>query len=218
MDTIHILLLIFLTILCGALFVMKKRKIGLIMLILIIFSSTVFIGLSSKEKHHAVFAIGASEQNSFSIPIKHKRVDVSGKTYSFQTSENLDELYTIIKIENPNLVMDSEVITIFQDNQIYELKLIETNKKKHTFELNAQYIIYELNDNQSINIPFPEQIMVGDIRVKNNFKIKSGFNELKDYYQNFTNVTIKDQKILFNLEQPIELAYQDGQISISINE
>lgn len=218
MDTIHILLLIFLTILCGALFVMKKRKIGLIMLILIIFGSTAFIGLSSKEKHHAVFAIGASEQNSFSIPIKHKRVDVSGKTYSFQTSENLDELYTIIKIENPNLVMDSEVITIFQDNQIYELKLIETNKKKHTFELNAQYIIYELNDNQSINIPFPEQIMVGDIRVKNNFKIKSGFNELKDYYQNFTNVTIKDQKILFNLEQPIELAYQDGQISISINE
>lgn len=217
MDTSLILLLIFLAIICGTLIVMKKRKIGLIMLLLVILGSTIFIGLISNEKHQTVFAIGASEQNSFSIPIKHKRVNVSGKTYSFHTKDDLDDLYTLIKNENSNVIMEKESITIFHDNQIYNVRLIENNKNKHTFELNAQYIIYEINDNQSINIPFPEQIVTDDIRVKSNFEVKSSFNELKDYYQNFTNVTIEDQKILLKLEQDIELAYLDGQISISID-
>lgn len=201
------------------LFSTKKKKafwevLGAFALIIVIAIALLF---NKKENLIWVNKPYDSKQ-SITLEIKHKKVLVTGTTYKFQVKKSIEELFSIVKNQYSNASLKDGQISIFKGNHYYKIKLLENKGKKNMYELYADYIVLRDSSlDKFYDIPFPSDV-VDDMRIdKVQFSVDCDFNYLKDYYKEFTNVTIEDSKITIDDYKKLILNYNNGQVAVEIN-
>ena len=113
------------------------------------------------------------------------------------------------------------MITFFFDEQFNQMVITKDNeicvisiegdagflwRKDYIYYLSYNFVSMDLNvsstKSEYLDIPFPETMLISNRNfVEGNMKIKCDFEQLKQYYENFTNVEIGNNTIEIMLEK-----------------
>lgn len=228
MERIIGILVVFLSlILVGIIVFLKmKNKIGLLplvfsvfgLIIVFIFSYNLFFYFNDTEVSIKLSSTEGSE--SFILHEKNHKIRYEYTYSQFSSTSTLDEIKESIIDTYPLDVVsiDNKEVKIIHNNQVIKLKEIKSEQflwqKRHVYTLASQYIPIEIQKNKIVYLPFPKEYLDTDSGYHVSMNIKCDIEELKKYYEDFTNVEFINDTIVLTLEEPIILSIENGKIII----
>lgn len=195
----------------------KKRNFLLTLVALVLLIGSTLCLLFTRSENLIWVNNAYSDSQQFSLNIKHTRVFATGASYKFQTTETMDDLLSTIKAQYSIASVQDNKIKIYKDNHYYFVKLVESNSKNNIYELEADFIIIsDSKNNKFYHIPFPIHVVDNEQIEGTEFPVHCDFDYLKNYYKDFTNVNIEDNKITIEGRSKFTLIYNEGHVVLEI--
>ena len=155
-------------------------------------------------------------EDSISFKIRHTEVYNGGNFKRFVSHTSFDKLKDIIKKQHKNSVVLDGVIYVIKNDTIYSISEVKEVKrlgvKCHEYIVNVNYWI--IKDNyRSHYVDFPREI----ISNVDDMTTSATFEEIAKIYENFTNATISDDKIVLNKDdEKITISLEGNVVVIKI--
>ena len=160
--------------------------------------------------------------NYFTLEFENHKLHYEHTYIQFASSLNLIEIQEVINKTYPKdkLVSDQKGIKITKDNHVIMLEQVDTEsflwQSRNIYELQAECICLEESENHYISIPFPNKVLSHVGAYEKEMKVNCTIEELKEFYQDFTNVNFEDNTIILEEEKRIKLTIQGNILKISI--
>ena len=195
---------------------MRKKKAGIIS-ISIILAAALIIGYTYfHKKSSKVWVDGVSQHEKFKININNEEIVTNGYIYSFRSKLTKEELLAEISKNYPNYKEEDGSIIVFDNNEYFIIDVLAQGITS-SYKVYGDYIkFYDEENDVSFNIPFPEESVWYKQYVKRKFSTTYSFEELKEYYAPFTNVTIKSNTITIDGDVKVTLTYNDEKRKVHI--
>lgn len=144
----------------------------------------------------------------------------------FVSDLNLDELLQEVKKEGWDITYkpEEELIRIIWNNGAVHIVQEEKRKSvwgtRYHYHMRTEMISMEvggIQDNPYVAIPFYSEFVDVEGMYETNMKLNCSMEDLKEYYQYFTNAVISEEKIILTLEEhEVEMIVKDGYITILV--
>lgn len=144
----------------------------------------------------------------------------------FVSDLNLDELLQEVKKEGWDITYkpEEELIRIIWNNGAVHIVQEEKRKSvwgtRYHYHMRTEMISMEvggIQDNPYVAIPFYSEFVDVEGMYETNMKLNCSMEDLKEYYQYFTNAVISEDRIILTLEEyEVEMIVKDGYITILV--
>ena len=155
-------------------------------------------------------------EDSISFKIRHTEVYNGHNFKRFVSHTSFDKLKDIIQKQHKNSVVLDGVIYVIKNDTIYSISEVKEVRrlgvKCHEYIVNVNYWI--IKDNyRSHYVDFPREI----ISNVDDMTTSATFEEISKIYENFTNATISDDKIVLNKDdEKITISLEGNVVVIKI--
>ena len=157
----------------------------------------------------------------FILKEKNRRLGYEYWYTEFSTNSSLDELEVLIKETYPDDIVeiDNNEIKIVHNNIVVRLEKVSEDRflwqNRNVYTLESEFISVDIVEGEFVFIPFSKKYLDIQGAYTTRMKIKCDMDELKEYYEGFTNVEFEDESIILELEKPVKLTIEDDELVIS---
>lgn len=222
---ISLIILVALLILFAVIMIRKRVKVSVLIVIVClvalggILSYNLLFYYNEKQVN---VAISTNDDINFILHIKNHKLSGDYLYTEFVTSQSLSDLMQLIKETYPGSktanYQDGVKVTV--DNNVILIKQNETKhflwKERYTYLMRAECFSLTISDDMHVCIPFPKEYIDTDGAYDTEMNITCGMDELKEFYADFTNVSINENSIIIEQEYKIRILVQDNKISIEL--